>query len=989
MDEITSREENERLLELYQMNILEKTPDALLDSFCEKVAKLFNVPTCVVSLVLEDKQWFKSSFGCSADLAQARETPRNISFCTHVVKTRKPLVVHSVSKDPRFASNPLVKKYGFGFYAGFPLKTSKGNVLGSLCLYDVKPRTFSDRELDLLGLFSERVIARLELNREFERTKISEARFRSIAESAHDGLVVIGEDERILEVNPAAEKMFGWRRDELLGKSVDIFMPERYRTRHHKSVADFVERGTSDKFGKTRQFEGVRRDGTEFPIEISISGFKEEEKWTFTAFIRDITERKQAEAALQESQRTLSTLMGNLPGMAYRCKNDKDWAIEFASEGCYALTGYSPSDLMQNKVSYGQQLIHPDDQELVWNSVQAALQEHRPFQLVYRIKTARGEEKWVWEQGRGVISPEGTLLALEGFIIDITERKRAEEEVRLLQTITLAISESKDLHSALEVVLRKVCEATGWILGQAWIPQSDATALECSPAWYNNANGLEKFRALSEGLTFSPGQGLPGRVWTSKHPAWIRDVTLDGNFPRAPIAKEVGLKAGMGIPVLAGNNVIAVIEFFVFESREEDERLIGLVSAVAAQLGVVIQRKQVEEALAEQAVRDTLTSLYNRRYFNHRIQEEITRADRNGETVALLLCDLDHFKIINDTQGHHAGDTVLRAVAQGIQESTRGTDLVFRWGGDEIVVVLTESNREGVLIAAERIRKGVKKVVSDQAGVEMDLSIGAALYPEHGRTVDDLIRLADRALYIAKKGGDKIHIGEEEYRLDEHTIKVVFQPMVDVRSNQVMGYEALSRDPQGKLSILDLFKKYNAIGQLNELKSLCLKSQLKVAQEIGLKRVFINVDFNVLSQFDLWHKPPGIEVILEISELEALHDVENHLKIARKWRIAGYKFAIDDFGAGFISLPFIAQLIPEYIKMDRSTILQAVGSDKFRQFSKHLVQALRSYSTEGIIAEGVETEKELSVVKEMGITIVQGYLLGRPQEMHKPPVSRG
>jgi EAL domain-containing protein (putative c-di-GMP-specific phosphodiesterase class I) len=210
---------------------------------------------------------------------------------------------------------------------------------------------------------------------------------------------------------------------------------------------------------------------------------------------------------------------------------------------------------------------------------------------------------------------------------------------------------------------------------------------------------------------------------------------------------------------------------------------------------------------------------------------------------------------------------------------------------------------------------------------------------------------------------------------------VVFQPVVDIRLHQVLGYEALSRDPQGKLSILDLFKRYQAIGQLNELKRICFRSQLKSAQEVGLKRVFINADFELLVQLESVPKPPNMEVILEISEREALHDVENHLKVARKWRRLGYKFAIDDFGAGFISLPFIAQLIPDYIKLDRSTVLLAVSSMKFWRFLKDLLLPLRNYSTEGIIAEGIETEKELQVVKGMGIYLAQGFLLGRPEEM--------
>jgi diguanylate cyclase (GGDEF)-like protein len=403
-----------------------------------------------------------------------------------------------------------------------------------------------------------------------------------------------------------------------------------------------------------------------------------------------------------------------------------------------------------------------------------------------------------------------------------------------------------------------------------------------------------------------------------------------------------------------------------------------------------IERKRAEEALAEQAIRDSLTNLFNRRYFNHRMEEEIAKAVRNKTSLAILLCDLDHFKIINDTRGHHTGDEVLKAVARCIQEATRGTDLVFRWGGDEIVVVLSEATREGILTAGERIRRGVR-TFSEQAylDLDLDLSIGVSIYPEHGSNVDELIRLADWALYIAKKGGDKIHIGEEEYQLDEHAIKVVFQPVMDVRSNEILGYEALSRDAQDKVSILELFGRYQAIGQLNELKRICFKSQLKAASELGLKRVFINVDFNVLSQLEVAPKPPNMEVILEISELEALHDIENHLKMARKWREGGYKFAIDDFGAGYISLPFIAQLIPDYIKVDRSTILQAVSSEKFRAFLRDLVLALQNYVTVGIIAEGIETvaerietENELQVVKDLGIYLVQGFLLGKPEELH-------
>ena len=200
----------------------------------------------------------------------------------------------------------------------------------------------------------------------------------------------------------------------------------------------------------------------------------------------------------------------------------------------------------------------------------------------------------------------------------------------------------------------------------------------------------------------------------------------------------------------------------------------------------ITERKLAEQALQDLSIRDPLTNLYNRRYFNRRIEEEISRATRQKSRFALLLCDLDHFKKVNDTRSHQVGDEILKAAGQAIETVTRDVDFVFRWGGDEFVVILLVDDRQGITDAGERIRQRVM-ALGEEWRLPLDLSIGVASFPEHGEDSNQLICLADRALYIAKKRGDKIHIGEEEYELDDGVVHVVFQPIVDTRSEQVIG----------------------------------------------------------------------------------------------------------------------------------------------------------------------------------------------------------
>jgi PAS domain S-box-containing protein len=192
-----------------------------------------------------------------------------------------------------------------------------------------------------------------------------------------------------------------------------------------------------------------------------------------------------------------------------------------------------------------------------------------------------------------------------------------------LQSLFAAISEAPDFQSALCVALRQVCEVTSWEYGEVWLPCADNTVLECSPAWHANTTTLELFRQTSEKLTFPPGIGLPGRVWNSKQPEWIEDVSaqLDASFIR-PQAQVAGLKAGFGVPILIGasnstkiapeelagrslasleeNRVLAVLTFFMSQSRTADKRWVELIAAVAAQLGLVFQRKLLEEELRQE-----------------------------------------------------------------------------------------------------------------------------------------------------------------------------------------------------------------------------------------------------------------------------------------------------------------------------------------------------------------------------------------------------
>jgi PAS domain S-box-containing protein len=260
-----------------------------------------------------------------------------------------------------------------------------------------------------------------------ERHRV-ERHYRELVEQAADIIYTRDLQGMLTSINEAGARFFGRTVSEMIGAPLSVLLGKE------RAAAEISETERQQEFDEAQRSAHLVRDaeGKEHCLEAMTTLVRDAagQPSGVRAVVRDITDLKQAEEALREGQRVLSTLMSNLPGMAYRCGNEHDRTIAFASEGCLELTGYAPAELVENqKLSYAE-LIHPDDRQQVWDTVQAALKEREPFQLNYRIRTATGSERWVWEQGRGVFDAKGVLLCIEGFVADITERKMADEALR-------------------------------------------------------------------------------------------------------------------------------------------------------------------------------------------------------------------------------------------------------------------------------------------------------------------------------------------------------------------------------------------------------------------------------------------------------------------------------------------------------------------------------------------------------------------------------
>jgi two-component system cell cycle response regulator len=333
-----------------------------------------------------------------------------------------------------------------------------------------------------------------------------------------------------------------------------------------------------------------------------------------------------------------------------------------------------------------------------------------------------------------------------------------QAELELLETVATASNEAASVEEALGVALRRVCAHTGWPVGHGYllVSESDPELVPTTIWQLRDPARFQAFRKVTEATRFQPGVGLPGRVLATAAPAWIIDVTTDLNFPRAPAAAQVGLRAAFAFPMLARGEVVGVLEFFATEAAEPDQALLELMAHVGTQVGRVVERKRAEERLAEEAAHDSLTGLPNRRRLAADIEKRLSSAT-NERPLLLVLFDLDGFKAYNDSFGHPAGDALLSRLGRNLAAAIPGSGSAYRMGGDEFCVLASLDAKD-----AEQVTSTAAHALCERGeGFAITASYGSTLLPADATQSSEALRLADQRMYAQKSLGSRASAGRQ------------------------------------------------------------------------------------------------------------------------------------------------------------------------------------------------------------------------------------
>ncbi len=795
--------------------------------------------------------------------------------------------------------------------------------------------------------------------------RLQAERFRDLWEAAPFAMVIVDEQGEIMLVNAGAESLFGYTREELVGQRVELLVPERSRPQHDRHREQFVAENRTRRMGIGMDLLARRKDGTEFPVEIGLSTVHTDHGVLISSAISDITGRKRAETAIAHLAAIVESSDDAIVGETL------DGRITTWNPAAERTYGYSAAETIGGHVS----MLFPSAEQQA--ELEDMLEEVRAGGRVNHFETIRRHKDGhifdVSVTVSPIRNPEGAVVGASATARDITERKRAADALaEAEEQFRGAFEEGPigmaliDLRGRITKVNEALCQITGY-------PGEDLERMACEAIMHPD-DAPDILGQLTE-------------IW-------------DGT--RTLHASELRFVHS------SGHAVWVALQLTLIRSRD------GRPLRSLAQIQDITDRKRFENKLQDLADHDSLTGLLNRRAFARELDTHAALASRYGAEGALLMLDLDHFKYINDTLGHQAGDSIIIRAAELLVRRLRDSDIVARLGGDEFAILLPKADAA----AAERVGLQLMRQFADQpitvagaGGRALTASIGVATF-EPGLGGEDVLVNADLAMYDAKEAGRNrvaLHKADEHDQarmkgrlswverirsaLEEERFSLLAQPIVDYSTGCVSQYELLLRmiDEHGDLippgAFLYIAERLDLV---EEIDAWVVRNAIGLLAEDNGPGQGLPLHVN-LSGLSLG-QPKLLELIecelgrtgiaptlltFEITETAAVRHITHARRFSERLNELGCKLALDDFGAGFGSFYYLKHLPFDYLKIDGEFVRNCRSSKTDRLVIEAVVGIARGLG-KSTIAEFVGDDETARLLIRLGVDYGQGRHHGKP-----------
>ncbi|MES2072126.1 MAG: PAS domain S-box protein [Pseudomonadota bacterium] len=926
---------------------------------------------------------------------------------------------------------------------------------------------------------------------------IGDGHYRLLWEATTDVVLLLSEQNVILYANPAVTEIFGYARDEVVGREISMLQPERMREPHRRGLQAYLQSGIKKINWRNTEAFGLHKDGHEFPVEISFSDMRVDGQHMFAGFIRDISVRVQSEQALKVSEERLNLVIGasQLGTWDWDIKsNELSWSPQ-----CKLLYGLPPGLRVTHQAF--RDALHPVDRDKIDSQARQALRDKSLYQAEFRTVWPDGSVHWLASMGRGLYDAQGNPECMLGVTFDVSERHRAEQSLlewknRYEATVNASghllydwdpasnvMSYAGDvqrllgysveelgnhLHQWLELVvhpedrgkfnreIERVLQSNEAFHLEYRVLRKDGTPLIVQDDGHFVLDAAEHITRMvgfvsditvarkNEAALRDSEERFRRIVETAEEGIWTIDAQANTSFVNRKMASMLGYtieemwmrplvdfmddegRAIAQANIKRREQGIAEQHDFKFRRKDGTDLWASLSASPTydgtgnytgslAMVTDITQRKLSEELIWQQANFDALTHLPNRRMFHDRLEQELRKDKRDGSQLALLFIDLDRFKEVNDSLGHNVGDQLLIEAAHRIGASVRESDTVARLGGDEFTVILPAITDAG---SAERVAQQIIKRLAAPFQLAkhkafVTASIGITIYPDDATRVEDLLRYADQAMYVAKKSGrnrycyftsalqqaavSRMQLSNDlRSALEGQQFRVYYQPIVELATGSVRKAEALIRwqhPVRGLVSPAEFIPMAEHTGLINDIGDWVFR---QAAQQVKYWRTEFDPEFQVsvnkspaqfrtdggdggsrwlgyLRELGL----PGESITVEITESLLLDTTERVKQVLLEFRDAGVQAALDDFGTGYSSLVYLRELDIDYLKIDCSFVRNLDSNQSDRVLCEAIILMAHKLGLK-VIAEGVETLAQRDILLEAGCDYAQGYFFSRP-----------